>query len=381
MNKPYGVAFRLGAMMLAGGSLTGCVAQVLHSAIRAGVEASSTPESVGVSTSTWRGKSCKDLEFSYGFMAEDQRKSVASGDSFSAKTSGWQMDAINQVRTEQGCIAGAAGVKVPANGQVTAYGYCLGGDDRHQYLTPVFTYGDYYADSGADESAAFSAMLKSTYGFTGNGVCVMEDSPTKAQAEIERTASLTNLQLNRDTVRVAWTPPPMVKAPKASVAATSATVPGKTTTTTPIASSNSAVTHSAVTAPLAVQVPIAEPAKPKSTLNYCYAYLTVGEVGGSTCSPVIGINDIDGSRSVFQTRLNSFVEKVKQSQPGIWGEFEYSNTIMIYNGFIDQMKPKAGFEATKQHAGLICNIFQTDADASLKNLKKNDSSLKIVGWP
>ncbi|VVO54866.1 hypothetical protein PS900_00492 [Pseudomonas fluorescens] len=217
--------------------MTGCIAQVLHSTLTAAAEASHTPESVGATTSTWRGKSCKNLELSYGFMAEDQRKSAASGDSFSAKTSGWQMDAINQVRTEQGCIAGAAGVKVPANGQVIAYGYCYAGDDEHQYLTPVFTYGDYYADSGAAESDAFRAMLMSTYGSTGNGACLMEDSPTKAQAAIERKASLTNLQF-RDTVRVAWTPPPMVKAPKASIAATSAIVPGKTTTTTPIAGSN-----------------------------------------------------------------------------------------------------------------------------------------------
>jgi hypothetical protein len=235
MNKSYGVAFRLGTLLMAGGSLTGCLTQALGSAISAGVEASATPESVGVSTASWRGKSCKDLEFSHEYMAEDQRKSAASGDSFSAKISGWQMDAINQVRTEQGCIAGATGVKVAANGQVTAYGYCVAADQNHQYVTPVFVYGDYYADSGAAESTAFSAMLKSTYGFTDGGSCVMEDSSTKAQAAIERFASLTNLQF-RDTVRVAWTPPPMVKAAKANVAVTSATVSGKTTT--PIAARN-----------------------------------------------------------------------------------------------------------------------------------------------
>lgn len=237
MNRSYGVAFRLGALLMAGGSLTGCLTQALGSAISASVEASATPESVGISTASWRGKSCKDLEFSHEYMAEDQRKSTASGDSLSAKTSGWQMDAINQVRTEQGCIAGASGVKVPANGQVTAYGYCVAGDQDHQYVTPVFVYGDYYADSGSAESAAFSAMLRSTYGFTDGGTCVMEDSSSKAQAAIERFASLTNLQF-RDTVRVAWTPPPMVKTAKANVALTPATAPGKTTTTTPVAASN-----------------------------------------------------------------------------------------------------------------------------------------------
>ena len=237
MNKTSGVAFRIGVLMMTGGSLTGCVAQALHATISSAVEASATPESMGVSTSSWRGKSCKELELSYGFMAKEQRKSADAGDSLSAKTSGWQLDAINQVRTEQGCIAGATGVTVPANGQVTAYGYCVAADQNRQYVTPVFVYGDYYADGGAAESSAFSAMLKSTYGFTDGGSCVMEDNSSKAQAAIERFASLTNLQF-RDTVRVAWTPPPMAKTAKANVALTSATAPGKTTTTTPVAASN-----------------------------------------------------------------------------------------------------------------------------------------------
>ena len=229
MNKSSGVVFRIGVLIMTGWSLTGCVAQALHATISSAVEASATPESMGVSTSSWRGKSCKELELSYGFMAKEQRKSADAGDSLSAKTSGWQLDAINQVRTEQGCIAGATGVTVPANGQVTAYGYCVAADQNRQYVTPVFVYGDYYADGGAAESSAFSAMLKSTYGFTDGGSCVMEDSPTKAQTAIERFASLTNLQF-RDTLRVAWTPPPIVKAPGAGAVTTSATASGKTTT-------------------------------------------------------------------------------------------------------------------------------------------------------
>jgi hypothetical protein len=149
-----------------------------------------------------------------------------------ARINGWQLDAINQVRTEQGCIQGAAGVKVPANGQVTAYGYCFAGEDgRNHYLTPVFTYGDYYTDNGAAESASFNAMLKSTYDFKGTpGACFMEDSQTHAQAAIDRMARATHLQLYLDTIHVAWTPPPMIKAPRASVATTPATVPGTTTT-------------------------------------------------------------------------------------------------------------------------------------------------------
>jgi hypothetical protein len=129
-------------------------------------------------------------------------------------------------------------------------------------------------------------------------------------------------------------------------------------------------------APQPAKTPVAE-----STTNYCYAYLTVGEERGSTCSPVVEINDTDRTGSVFQTRLNSYVEKVKQSQPGIWGDFEYSQTLKMQNAFIYQMKPKAGSDASKQDVGLICYVSRADADAQLKRSQKNDSSLKIVGWP
>lgn len=320
MNKSYGVAFRLGALVMAGGSLAGCLNQVLHSAITAGVEASSTPESVGVSTSTWRGKSCKELEFSHGYMAEDQRKSAASGDSFSAKTSGWQMDAINQVRTEQGCIAGAGGVKVPANGQVIAYGYCYDADDKHQYLTPVFTYGDYYSDSGAAESEAFRAMLKSTYGSNGNGVCLMEDSPTKAQAAIEHKASLTKLQF-RDNVRVAWTPPPMVKAHKDSVAATSATVPGKTTTTTPIASSH----LDALTLGLTLETPSPELVKALGLTDNSGAWVVSVTPGSAAdnagIKPMDVIRDLSGQMVTAPNDVQTIAGKLRagyKAPLGVW---------------------------------------------------------------
>lgn len=128
-------------------------------------------------------------------------------------------------------------------------------------------------------------------------------------------------------------------------------------------------------APQPAKTPVAE-----STTNYCYAYLTVGEERGSTCSPVVEINDTDRTGSVFQARLNSYVEKVKQSQPGIWGDFEYSDTIKMQNAFIYQMKPKTN-DTSKQDAGLICYVSRADADAQLKRSQKNDSSMKIVGWP
>lgn len=137
---------------------------------------------------------------------------------------------------------------------------------------------------------------------------------------------------------------------------------------------------SVIATSLPVQTQTAKPAVLASTLNYCYAYLTVGEERGSTCSPVVEIDDADRTGSAFQTRLNGYVEKVKQSQPGVWGDFEYSQTLKMQKAFIYQMKPIAN-DASKQDAGLICYESRADADVQLKRSQKNDSSMKIVGWP
>lgn len=212
----------MGAALLlagAGGSLTGCVAQVAHAvfspALQSASEASQTRESLGITTSTWRGKSCKELEFSHNSMLQTQRDTAASGDAHMAKVHGWQVDAIQEVRSEQGCL-NPGGIATQPVAPVTAYGYCTHSTSERVYVTPVFTYGDYFADAGSAETDAFKAMLASTYGEANNyGVCAMEDTAAKAQAAVERTANLTRLQLNRETIRLNWTPPPIAKSPKA----------------------------------------------------------------------------------------------------------------------------------------------------------------------
>jgi len=234
---------RLGAVALIGASLSGCIAQAAHAvfapAMNSAFEASMTPESVGISTATWRGKSCEALELSEANMAQQKQEAVAKNDTQLIKITGWHMDSIRQVRTEQGCIASAGGATVPASGQVTAYGYCTTNTEEHVYVTPVFTYGDFYSDGGAAESAAFTAMLRANYNYKGReGGCLMQDSQAKAQAAMERSASITTMIIGWSTVRVPWTPPPIVKAPKAAVAATPAAKPSKTSSTTTAASQN-----------------------------------------------------------------------------------------------------------------------------------------------
>lgn len=220
MNDHIVLALRLAALVVASTALSGCMHAlfaVASPAMNAAMEASLTPEAVGITTSRWRGQSCSQLETSHTHMSEQQQKAAATGDGGLAKTHGWQVDAINQVRREQGCLGGPA--TVPPSGQVTAYGYCFSSTETVNYLTPVFTYRDFYADGGAAESAAFNAMLRSTYGVEdGRGACLMEDSPTNAAAAVERFANTTRLQMNWDTVHVPWTPPPIEKAAKVSAA-------------------------------------------------------------------------------------------------------------------------------------------------------------------
>jgi len=243
MNDHGLMVVRLAAVALMGASLSGCIAQAVHAvvapAMDSAFEASMTPQSAGITTSTWRGKSCEALELSEASMAQQKQDAVAKGDTQLVKITGWHMDSIRQVRTEQGCIASASGATVPASGQVTAYGYCMTSTDKYVYVTPMFTYGDFYVDGGEAESAAFTAMLRSNYGYTGSGgYCLMEDSPAKAQAAIERTAGLTTMIIGWNTVRVPWTPPPITKASKAAVAAKPAAAPGKPSTVTTVASNN-----------------------------------------------------------------------------------------------------------------------------------------------
>lgn len=220
MNDHAVLTLRLAALVVASATLSGCMHALFAVAsptMNAAMEASLTPEAVGITTSTWRGKSCSQLETSHTHMSEQQQKSAATGDTSMAKINGWQVDAINQVRREQGCLGGPA--TVPSSGQVTAYGYCFSVSETVNYLTPMFTYRDFYSDYGAAETAAFNEMLRSTYGVEdGRGACLMEDSPANAAAAIERSANVTRLQMDWDTVHVPWTPPPIEKAAKSTAA-------------------------------------------------------------------------------------------------------------------------------------------------------------------
>lgn len=222
MNDRFLMTLRFATLATAFAATSGCF-HVASAVMTPMMEATLTPERVGISTSTWRGQSCSDLEVSRASMVSMQQQHAALGNTTETKTTGWQVDAIDQVRREQGCLGGTP--SVAASGQVTAYGYCFASTDKANYLTPSFTYRDYFADGGAAETAAFNAMLRATYGLTQDwGGCLMEDSPTKVAAAIENKASYTTMIIGWETVRLSWIPPLIEKAPKAKASAAPAAV-------------------------------------------------------------------------------------------------------------------------------------------------------------
>lgn len=201
---------------------------MMQSAMQNSVENNATPESMGISTSSYRGYDCGYL----AGMAQTFTKSQndPATEAFTRKTFGWHVDAINQVRAEQGCIAGVA-PKVPPSGEVPMYGFCWyaePGGTGAVYFSPVFTYVDWYADRGQHEQKEFESVLKSRYApKPATAICQGEDTRAKADAAREKLWGLMFGNLSSSRVAVPWTPlskpPPRKPAAKGkAVAAPSA---------------------------------------------------------------------------------------------------------------------------------------------------------------
>ena len=212
-------------------ALSGCVAihsavsPMMQSAMQNTVEANATPASMGIGTSAYRGHDCAYL----AGMAQTFTKSQndPATEPFTKKTFGWHVDAINQVRAEQGCVAGVA-AKVPPSGEVPMYGFCWyaePGGVGVTYFSTVFAYVDWYADQGQHEQKEFETLLKSRYApKPSNALCQGEDTRAKADAAREKLWSLMFGNLSSSRVSVAWTPvsKPPPRKPVAKTAAVNA---------------------------------------------------------------------------------------------------------------------------------------------------------------
>ncbi|WP_083444692.1 S1C family serine protease [Herbaspirillum rhizosphaerae] len=211
-------------------ALSGCMAvhsvvsPMMQSAMQNSVEANATPESMGISTSAYRGKSCTELAALAQQFAKSQND--PGTEPFTRKTFGWHIDAINQVRSEQGCIAGGGTPKVGASGEVPMFGFCWyaepGGTGTF-YASPVFPYVDWYVDRGDHETKEFVAYLKSRYSpAAAAGYCQAEDTRARADAAREKLWGQMFGNLSSRRVAVAWTPvskpPPRKPVTKTAVA-------------------------------------------------------------------------------------------------------------------------------------------------------------------
>jgi hypothetical protein len=193
--------------------LSGCMAvhsvisPMMQSAMQNTVESNATPESMGISTSAYRGHDCAYLASMSQNFAKSQND--PGTEPFTKKTFGWHIDAINQVRAEQGCVAGIA-PKVPLSGEVPMYGFCWyaePGGTGTTYVSTVFAYQDWYADSGQHEQKEFETLLKSRYSpAAANAICQGEDTRPKADAAREKLWSLMFGNMSSRRVAVAWTP-------------------------------------------------------------------------------------------------------------------------------------------------------------------------------
>jgi len=214
-------------------ALSGCMAvhsvvsPMMQTAMQNTVENNATPESMGIGTSAYRGHDCAYLASMAQTFSKSQNDPAT--EAFTRKTFGWHVDAINQVRAEQGCVAGVP-AKVPASGEVPMYGFCWyaePGGVGAIYFSTVFAYVDWYADQGQHEQKEFEALLKSRYApKPANALCQGEDSRAKADAAREKLWGLMFGNLSSSRVSVAWTPvskpPPRRTVAKATVAAVAA---------------------------------------------------------------------------------------------------------------------------------------------------------------
>lgn len=200
-------------------TLSGCMA--FHSAVYAPAlnaafenihEATATPESMGISTASYRGQDCEYLANMAEAFGKEQYN--PQNDAMTVKTSGWHIDAINQVRAEQACSGDAAAQA--AAPKVQLYGFCYVFAGSSIYITPNFPYrlGDNMAASQAQTE--FGAYLKGTEMSDELGFCVAEDSMAKLEYQREKTLDLNDTAFGHDDIVIAWQPSGQPAAPVAS---------------------------------------------------------------------------------------------------------------------------------------------------------------------
>ncbi|MEC4239114.1 PDZ domain-containing protein [Pseudomonas sp. DSV-1] len=144
---------------------------------------------------------------------------------------------------------------------------------------------------------------------------------------------------------------------------------------------SSAIATSALATPPPVKTQLAESAKPEKTRNFCLAYLAIENTYGAIVSPIQEKHNYDGSGSAMLASLKSYVAKVKQEQPGIWGEFDNGVISCESDTYVCMAQTKGGLFTKKQTAGQFCHYTLAEAETELAQMRVGDPSLKTVAWP
>lgn len=178
------------------------------------VEATATPESMGVSTAQYRGYNCDGLAQVLKVM--DEKHQDTYQDPLLRKTYGWHGDAIRQVQQEKGCSGSGPqplGHAAPPNASgVPMYLYCYATDtnSRKTVSSLVFqrgTFGDFTSQVSLVQAlqSEFKRDVLVPKGIRDDAVCVTEDSLDKALRSREKHRSLFS-GLTLTYIDVSWNP-------------------------------------------------------------------------------------------------------------------------------------------------------------------------------
>jgi hypothetical protein len=118
-------------------------------------------------------------------------------------------------------------------------------------------------------------------------------------------------------------------------------------------------------------------ATPLANALYCTAAVSTQHSYGATISPV---KLIAGAANDMQPSLKSYIAKVKQEQPGVWGNFTL-NSAVCAPGAVVCMAEARGPTGKTQNAFEFCHPTQAKADAELNQLRQGDPQAVIVDWP
>ncbi|MDR0277355.1 MAG: PDZ domain-containing protein [Paucimonas sp.] len=369
MGETRRIVLQIGGLLLVGGLLSGCVAQVAHAVFSPAIESFShsmqTPENVGITTSTWRGKSCEELASSYDYMADTQRKTAASGDAHMAKVHGWQIDAIQQVRREQGCLGGTVAQAPQVTVPVVAAAP----------LQPVASTAAVANPLGLTLGSPAPELVKALGLENGEGAWVVSVAAESAAAK----AGIKPMDVILDVSGQVVSRPGDVQAITGKMRAG---YKASVTVWRDRASHEVAlIVPAGLSAPVA-QVTTPAPAPVPSTpvmadARYCSAVLATQHTHGATISPV---KLIPGAASDIRSALDRYIARVKEVQPGVWGNLAVNATVCMPGAMVCSAEGK-GPAGKTQNAFAFCHPTQAQADTNWAQMKQGDPQAVVVDWP